>query len=72
MLKEAYSGAQGPQWQAAMNKEVKNIDNNNIYDKVRISKDVKPISTKPVLKIKLDKNRNIKRFKIQIVAHGFI
>lgn len=52
--------------------EIKNLNDNDVYEKFPIPDGVKPISTKPVLQIKLDKNGNIEQFKICIVACGFV
>jgi len=52
--------------------EIQNLDDNDVYETVPIPEGVKPISTKPVMRIKLDKNGNIERFKLRIVARGFV
>jgi hypothetical protein len=71
-LQEAYAGAQSSQWRKAMMEEIKNLDDNDVYETVPTPDGVKPISTKPVMRIKLDKNGNIERFKLRIVACGFV
>ena len=71
-LQEAYAGAQSSQWRKAMMEEIKNLDDNDVYETVPTPDGVKPISTKPVMRIKLDKNGNIERFKLRIVARGFV
>jgi hypothetical protein len=71
-LQEAYESAQAPHWRKAMMEEIRNLDDNDVYETVPVPEGVKPISTKPVMKIKLDKNGNIERFKIRIVARGFV
>jgi hypothetical protein len=63
-LQEAYAGAQSSQWQKVMMEEIKNLDDNDDYDTVPTPDGVKPISTKPVMRIKLDKNGNIEHFKL--------
>jgi hypothetical protein len=47
-----------------MMEEIKNLDDNNVYKTVPIPDSIKPITTKPVMKIKHEKNGNIKHFKI--------
>jgi len=72
MLQEAYEGAQALHWQKVMMEEIQNIDNNDVYETVPIPKGVKPISMKPVMRIKLNKNGNIECFKLRIIACSFV
>jgi hypothetical protein len=55
-----------------MMEEIKNLDDNDIYETVPTPDGIKPISTKPVMRIKLDKNGNIECFKLRIIPRGFV
>ncbi|EGO05087.1 hypothetical protein SERLA73DRAFT_44312 [Serpula lacrymans var. lacrymans S7.3] len=44
---------------------------NAVYDTILLPKTVKPITSKPVFRIKFDQNRHIERYKVRIVAQGF-
>lgn len=58
-LAEAFSGPDAEKWRAALNEELKGLKDNDVYEVVEIPDGVKPISSKPVMKIKLDKDGNI-------------
>jgi hypothetical protein len=70
-LREALNGPDADQWQEALAKELGEFDANEVYEEVPIPHGVKPITSKPVFRVKLDQNGNIERFKIRIVARGF-
>jgi hypothetical protein len=63
-LPEAFDGPDADQWRAALQEELQNLLDNNVYKIVQIPDGVKPITSKPVMRIKFDKNRNIERFKL--------
>ena len=42
-----------------------------MYETVRIPDGVKPITSKPVFRIKLDQHGEVERYKLRIVARGF-
>ena len=52
--------------------EIKILNDNDVYETVPIPEGVKPISTKPVMRIKLNKNGNIEHFKLWIIARNFL
>jgi hypothetical protein len=70
-LAEALSGPDAEHWWGALNAELNSLAENEVYEVVKIPEGIKPISSKPVLKIKTDASGNIERFKIRIVARGY-
>lgn len=70
-LREAFSTPEGEHWRAALEEELQNLRDNCVYETVPIPSGVKPITSKPVLRVKFDKNGGIERYKIRIVARGF-
>lgn len=69
--KEALDGPDKQHWEAALQEEVQNLIDNNVYEVVPIPKGVKPITSKMVFRVKYDTNGNVERHKIRIVARGF-
>ena len=67
-LQEAFNTPEGEQWRAALEEELQNLRENCVYETVPIPSGVKPITSKPVLRVKFDSNGNIEHFKIRIVA----
>jgi hypothetical protein len=55
----------------ALAKELGKFDVNEVYKEVPIPHGVKPITSTPVLRVKLNQNGNVDCFKICIVACGF-
>ncbi len=70
-LKEALEGPNGDKWRAALDEEIASLVANKVYNVVKIPKGVKPITSKAVMRLKFDKNGNIERWKIRLVARGF-
>ena len=70
-LKEAFEGPDGHHWRGALNEELQSLVDNDVYEIVPIPKGAKLITSKMVLRIKLDSPGNIERYKIRIVARGF-
>lgn len=58
------------QWIAGLHEELAGLQENNVYDVVPIPKDVKPIRSKVVPKLKRDEKGLPARYKIRIVARG--
>jgi hypothetical protein len=71
-LPEAFDGPDAEQWHAALQEELQNLLDNNVYEIVPIPEGVKPITSKPVMQIKFDQNGDIKCFKLQIAVWGFV
>lgn len=63
--------ARGPEWQKAMEEEIKALKENQTWDLVPKPKDVKPISCKWVYKVKTRTDGSIERYKARLVARGF-
>lgn len=70
-LNKAFHRPDAVKWWAALSEELKGLEDNNVYEVVEILNGVRPITSKPVMKIKLDKNGDIEHFKLCIVARGF-
>ncbi|KAJ2911698.1 hypothetical protein MD484_g8716, partial [Candolleomyces efflorescens] len=70
-LAEALSGPDGEHWRHALEEELQSLTDNDVFDVVEIPAGIKPISSKPVLRIKTDSTGKVERFKIRIVARGF-
>jgi hypothetical protein len=71
-LQDAYSRPDGDKWRAAMHEELENLRTNHVYEEVPIPKGAKPITSKAAFRIKFDRNGNITRYKIRIMARGFV
>jgi Reverse transcriptase (RNA-dependent DNA polymerase) len=71
-LQDAYSRPDRDKWRATMHEELENLQTNHIYKEVPIPEGAKPITSKAAFCIKFDRNRNITRYKIHIVACGFV
>jgi Reverse transcriptase (RNA-dependent DNA polymerase) len=70
-LKEALSGPDAKFWRSALTEELQSLADNDVYDIVLMPEGVTPITSKPVMHIKLDKNGDIEHHKHRIVARGF-
>jgi len=71
-LKEAFSGPDCEKWRAALDEEITSLQQNDVYEVVPIPSGVKPITSKPVMRIKFDRSGDIERYKLRIVARGFV
>ncbi|KAF8132647.1 hypothetical protein K438DRAFT_1457963, partial [Mycena galopus ATCC 62051] len=67
-LAEAFSGPDMHHWQGAFTEEMQNLVDNDVYEVVPTPRGIKPISTKPVMLVKLDSKGGIERYKLRIVA----
>jgi transposase InsO family protein len=70
-IPEALDGAESDSWRDAIAAELKSLQDNDVYEEVPIPHGVKPITSKPVFKVKLDQHGNVERFKMRLVARGF-
>ena len=58
-------------WLEAMEDEIKSMNANKVWDLEIIHKGAKTVGYKWVYKIKLDSQRNIERYKVQLMSKGF-
>jgi hypothetical protein len=70
-LTEAFSGPNAHHWRAAFDEEMQNLIENDVYEEVLAPPGIKPITTKSVMRVKLDSKGNIERYKVRIVARDF-
>jgi hypothetical protein len=70
-IQEAYAGAESLSWRKAVEAELQSLRDNGVYEEVPIPKGVRPITSKPVFKVKVDQHSKVKRFKMRLVARGF-
>jgi len=54
-----------------MKDEMKSMQDNDVWDLVKLPKSVKPIGCKWIFKTKRDSKGNVKRYKARLVAKGF-
>ena len=59
-------------WLEAMKDEMKSMNANKVWDLEIIPKGAKTVSYKWVYKTKLDSQENIERYKVRLVAKGFM
>jgi hypothetical protein len=71
-LQDAYNRPDGDKWRTAMEEELENLRSNDVYEEVPVPDGVRPITSKAAFRIKFDGNGNITRYKIRIVARGFM
>ena len=58
-------------WLKAMEKEMKSLQESEVWDLVDLPSGRKPVGSKWVFKVKTDEDRNVERFKARLVAQGF-
>ena len=59
-------------WLEVMEDKMKSMNANKVWDLKIIPKGAKTVGCKWVYKIKLDSQENIERYKVQLVAKGFM
>ena len=68
---EAMQGPDSDKWLAGLHEELSSLTANDVYEVVPIPEGVKPITSKPVLRVKFNAAGEIERYKVRIVARGF-
>lgn len=68
---EAFKGPDGEHWRPALQEELQNLIDNDVFEVVPMPKGVRPITSKLVFCIKYDANGNVEYYKVRIVAWGF-
>ena len=71
-FEEAMRSVNSSKWTTTMEDEMKSMSANEVWDLEEIPKGVKTVSCKWVYKTKCDSKGNIERFKVQLVAKGFM
>ena len=68
-----YVEARGdPAWQAAMEQELKSVEQNRTWELVPLPDGHRPITLKWVFKLKKDEVGPVIKHKARLVAHGFV
>jgi hypothetical protein len=70
-VEEVLSTPEKVQWVKAMEKEMKSLQENEVWDLVELPRGRKPVGSKWVFKVKTDEDGNIERYKARLVAQGF-
>jgi hypothetical protein len=70
-IADALRGAESTSWNEAIEAELQSLRDNDVFEEVPIPRGTKPITSKPVFKVKLDQHGNVERFKVRFVARGF-
>jgi len=70
-FEQAISLPQSEQWKAAMEEELKNLEDRNTWEVVNRDENIKYIGSKWVYKVKTDSNNKVVRFRARLVAQGY-
>ena len=70
-VKEALSGPKSEEWNKAMLSEMKSLNDNEVWELVKLPEGRKAIGCKWIFKTKVDGDGNIERYKARLVAQGF-
>ena len=68
---DAFASADREKWQDAMEKEMKSLNDNEVWELVELPEGRKAVGSKWVYKVKTDANGSIERYKARLVAQGF-
>lgn len=68
---EAILSSQSNEWKAAMNEELKSLDDRNTWEIVSKPESISCIGSKWVYKVKTDSTGKIARYRARLVAQGF-
>ena len=70
-VEEVLSTPEKAHWVKAMEKEMKSLQENEVWDLVELPRGRKPVGSKWVFKVKTDEDGNVERYKARLVAQGF-
>ena len=70
-LKEALASPDKAKWMKAMEKKMKSLHTNDVWDLVELPNDQKAVGGKWVFKLKIGADRSVERHKARLVAQGF-
>ena len=68
---QAIESSNAQKWIDAMNKEIKSMKDNDVWDLVSLPECAKPIGCKWILNIKKDSKGDVEMYKAHLVAKGF-
>ena len=68
---EAMAGSNKLKWKSAMEKELKSLDTNDVWDLVELPPGRKAVGSKWVFKIKVSADGSVERYKSRVVAQGY-
>ena len=69
-LTEALAGPNKQQWLTAFHNEIRNILRLGVFRAIDRSNNSQPLSAKLVFKTKLDKNGEIEKYKVKLIARS--
>jgi transposase InsO family protein len=70
-LKEALDSDEAPEWQAAVDGEIKSLHENDTWEYMPTPPGVKPIPVRWIFKVKKHADGSIERYKARLVAKGY-
>ena len=70
-MEEAKSTPEKAHWLKAMGKEMKSLQESEVWDLVKLPSGRKPVGSKWVFKVKTDEDGNVERYKARLVAQAF-
>ena len=70
-MEEVLSTPEKAHWVKAMEKGMKSLQENEVWDLVELPRGRKPVGSKWVFKVKTDEDGNVERYKARLVAQGF-
>ena len=70
-FRQALESSKSQEWINAMNKEIKSMKDNDVWDLVPLAKGVKPIGCKWIFKTKRDSKGDVERYKARFFAKGY-
>ena len=70
-MEEVLSTPEKAHWVKATEKEMKSLQENEVWDLVELPRVRKPVGSKWVFKVKTDEDGNVERYKARLVAQGF-
>ena len=71
-MEAALSTPERAKWLKAMQREMKLLDENNVWELVELPSGCKPVGSTWAFKVKTDEDGKVERYKARLVAQGFI
>ena len=70
-VEAALSTPEKAKWLKAMQREIKSLEDNDVWELVELPSGRKPVGSKWVFKVKTDEGGKVERYKARLVAQGF-